>query len=330
MNGPLVIGIDVGGSKLSGVAVGSGGRGATVAEDRRPLDDRPLDEQVVDLARDLAQQANAAPAAVGVAVPGQVDPRTGVMRLAVNLQSGEVAIGPLVEHALGVPCRVEHDARAAALWMLDDGGDPGASLVYLSVGTGISAAIVLDGRLVRGMTGLAGEIGHVQAVEDGPACPCGLHGCLEAVAAGPAVARMAADAIALGETTTLTAATATPEEVYRAASAGDPVACVIAARVGVHLAHAIRGLVLGYGVNRVVIGGGLSRAGTAFLDPILGELEEERAASALIRQAVSTESVRLLDPGVEAGALGAVVTARAALDNPEFGTHAEAEVGAGG
>lgn len=329
MIGPLVIGIDVGGSKLSGVAVASGGRGATIAEDRRPVDDRPLDEQVVELARDLARQSNAAIAAVGVAVPGQVDPRNGLMRLAVNLDSGEVAIGPLVERALGIPCRVEHDARAAALWLLDDGRDPGVSLIYLSVGTGISAAVVLDGRVVRGMTGLAGEIGHIQAVEDGPPCTCGLHGCLEAVAAGPAVARMAADAISRGEATTLGAG-ATPDDVYRAATAGDAVARQIAARVGIHLARAVRGLVLGYGVNRVVIGGGLSRAGPAFLDPIVGELEDERAASVLIRHAVSTESVRLLAPGFEAGALGAVIVARAALDSPKFGTRSEAEVGAGG
>ena len=329
MSGSIVIGIDVGGSKLSGVAVAASGGDAPVAEDRRLLDDRPLDEQVVDLARDLAKQANAVLAAVGVAVPGQVDPRNGVMRLAVNLHSGEVAIGPLVERALGIPCRVEHDARAAALWLLDVGRDPGASLVYLSVGTGISAAVVLDGRLVRGMTGIAGEIGHIQAVEAGPLCPCGLHGCLEAVAAGPAVARMAADAIGRGEISTMSQG-ATAEQVYRAAAAGDAPARQVAARVGVHLARAVRGLVLGYGVDRVVIGGGLSRAGQSFLDPILDELERERAASALIRHAVSTESVRLLAPGIEAGALGAVIAARAALDNPEFGTRLETEVGAGG
>jgi predicted NBD/HSP70 family sugar kinase len=140
---------------------------------------------------------------------------------------------------------------------------------------------------------------------------------------------MAADAIGRGEASTLSEG-ATPEQVYRAAAAGDALAREVTARVGVHLARAIRGLVLGYGVDRVVIGGGLSRAGQSFLDPILDELERERAVSALIRHAVSTESVGLLAPGIEAGALGAVVTARAALDNPEFGTRLETEVGAGG
>jgi glucokinase len=330
MNGPLVIGVDVGGSNLSGVAVAGGGKGETVAQARRPLDGRSLDAQVVDLAHALAAQSNAAPAAVGVAVPGQVDQRHGVMRLAVNVDPGEVAIGPLVEHALGVPCRVEHDARAAALWLLEEGGDPGASLVYLSVGTGISAAVVHEGRVVRGMNGIAGEIGHMQAVEDGPPCSCGLSGCLEAVAAGPAIERLATEALARGESTLLSVGAVTAEHVYRATAAGDAVARHIASRIGIHLARAIRGLVLANGVDRVVIGGGLSRAGAAFLDPIVGELERERTVSALIRQAVSTASVQLLAPDIEAGALGAVVVARAALDGPESGTSQGMEVGARG
>lgn len=330
MNGPLVIGVDVGGSNLSGVAVSGGGRGETVGRARRPLDGRSLDAQVVDVVRDLAAQSEMAPAAIGVAVPGQVDPLTGVMRLAVNVDPGVVAIGPLVEGVFGVPCRVEHDARAAALWLLEGDREPEASLVYLSVGTGISAAVVLEGRLVRGMTGIAGEVGHMQAVENGPPCTCGLHGCLEAVAAGPAVARLAADALARGEATSLSAGAADAEQVYRAAAAGDAVAVQIASRIGTHLARAIRGLVLGHGIDRVVIGGGLSRAGQAFLDPIVAELERERAASALIREAVSTTSVRLLAPDIEAGALGAVVVARAALDGAASGTRPGTEVGASG
>jgi glucokinase len=330
MSGPLVFGIDFGGSKLSGVAVAAAGRGETVAEARRPVDGRSLDAQIIDLARELEKGAGAAPVAIGVAVPGQVDPEGGVMRLAVNLEAGEIAIGPLLERALGVPCRVEHDARAAALWLLEEGRDPGASLIYLSVGTGISAAVVIEGRLVRGLTGIAGEIGHTQAVEDGPACPCGLTGCLETVAGGPAVARMAAAAMSRGQGTALNPAALSAEEVYRAAAGSDQAGRAIADSVGIHLARAIRGLVLGYGIDSVVIGGGLSRAGAAFLDPITAELERERAASALVRRAVSIPSIRLLAPDIEAGALGAVLVARTSLDAPASDARPGTEVGASG
>ena len=308
----LLLGIDVGGTKIAGVAVDARS-GELLAEHRQPVDEVQLDRQVRGVAAHLVGAAGGGQlAAIGLAVPGLVDAGTGVMRLAVNVEAGELAIGPLVAEAMGAPCFVEHDARAAALWLLER-GDPQGSLAYLSVGTGISAAIVIAGRLVRGVTGLAGEIGHTQAVDDGPLCPCGLHGCLEAVAAGPAVARMAEEALASGEATSLSIGAAGPEAVYRAATAGDRVAVAIADRVGVHLARAIRGIVLSYGIDRVVIGGGMSRAGEPFLRPILDELEREQAASPLISHALTPNPVELLPADSDPGAWGAVVVARAGL-----------------
>jgi glucokinase len=310
----LLLGIDVGGTKIAGVAVDARS-GELLAERRQPIDDASLERQVIGFARGLAEGAGGERlAAIGVAVPGLVDAGSGVMRLAVNVEAGELAIGPLVAEAMGAPCFVEHDARAAALWLLDR-GDPRESLAYLSIGTGISAAVVIAGRLVRGVTGLAGEIGHIQAVESGPACPCGLHGCLEAVAAGPAVARMAGDAIASGQTSSLSNGDAGPEAVYRAAAAGDPVALAIADQVGVYLGRAVRGIILSYGVDRVVIGGGLSRAGEPFLRPILDELEREQAASPLISHALTPNPVELLPADSDPGAWGAVVVARSGLSN---------------
>jgi glucokinase len=310
----LLLGIDVGGTKIAGVAVDAGS-GELLGERRQPVDDAPLDRQVIGFARGLAETAGGNRlAAIGVAVPGLVDADSGVMRLAVNVDAGELAIGPLVAGAMGAPCFVEHDARAAALWLLER-DDPRGSLAYLSVGTGISAAVVIAGRLLRGVTGLAGEIGHTQAVESGPACPCGLHGCLEVVAAGPAVARMAAEALAGGRASSLSTGSAGPEAVYRAAAGGDAVALAIADAVGAHLARAIRGIALSYGIDRVVIGGGMSRAGEPFLRPILDELERERAASPLISHALTPNPVELLPADSDPGAWGAVVVARSGLSN---------------
>jgi glucokinase len=317
----LLLGIDVGGTKIAGVAVDAHA-GELLAEHRQRLDDAPLQRQVIDVARRLIEAAGGDRlAAVGLAVPGLVDAGSGVMRLAVNVDAGELAIGPLVAEAMRAPCFVEHDARAAALWLMER-GDPRDSLAYLSVGTGISAAVVIDGRLVRGTTGLAGEIGHTQAVEIGPTCPCGLHGCLETVAAGPAVARMAEKAVASGQTTSLSAGDLGPEAVYRAAAAGDAVALAIADRVGAYLARAIRGIALSYGIDRIVIGGGMSRAGEPFLRPIVDELERERAASPLIRHALTRNPVELLPPDSDPSAWGAVVVARSGLRD---GTSAASE-----
>jgi predicted NBD/HSP70 family sugar kinase len=307
----IVLGVDVGGTKIAAVGVDAR-TGALVAQSRWPLNDRPIDQQVVEAARQLLRDSGDAGAeAIGIAVPGIVEDGSGVMRLAVNVDAGEIPIGPLVSSALGIPAFVDHDARAAAAWLLER-GDQGTSFAYLSVGTGISVGACVDGQIVRGAAGLAGEIGHTQAVDDGLECPCGLRGCLETVAAGPAVERLAREGVARGAATTLTA-DAHPVDVYRAAAGGDPLAGAITAEVGTHLARAIRGLVLLLGIRRVVIGGGMSRAGEPFLRPILDELARERDASALMRAALTQIPVELLPPDTDPGAWGAVAIARAGL-----------------
>lgn len=298
--GPI-LGLDVGGTKIAGLLVDD--QDTVLARLTVPTDGRSLDDQVIDAAlRTLAAVSDAPfPIAVGVGVPGHVD--DGTLRLAVNLEARELPLGEIVRDALGVPAFLEHDARAAALWLHEEQGNPAASLAYLSVGTGISAAVIVAGRLLRGATGLAGEIGHVVADPNGPQCRCGLRGCLEAVAAGPAVARMAAE-LGLGETN--------PAAVYDAAVRGDANACRIAETVGAHLARSVRALVLTFGVERVVVGGGMARAGHAFFDPVLAELQREQASSPLARQALSAARIALLEDD-EAGARGAVSVARAGL-----------------
>ena len=302
-----ILGLDVGGTKIDGLLVDE--RDQVLGTAEQPTDERPLHEQVLAVARVMLDGQQ--PAGIGIATPGEVDSRTGVVRLAVNISLPETPLAALVGDALGAPAFVDHDARAAAAWLLSR--DPGAdSLAYLSVGTGISAAVAIDGRILRGGAGLAGEIGHLVAVPNGPMCPCGLRGCLEAVASGPAIARRAAQAVRAGEATQL-GPDPTPAEVYRAAATGDALAGRVAAEAGEHLARAIRGIALAYGVNQVVIGGGLSRAGDPFLTPILTALDAEREASALVRRALPPGAISLLPPDARAGAWGAVLVARSGL-----------------
>jgi glucokinase len=311
--GPI-LGLDVGGTKIAALLVDDGDR--ELARRSFPVDGRPLADQVVAAARSTldAVGAEVRPAAIGIGAPGQIDPEAGTLRLAVNLSEAALPIATIVGEALGVPCWVDHDARAAAAWLYQraGGSESLGSLAYLSVGTGISAGVIVDGRLLRGVSGLAGEVGHLLAVPEGPTCACGLSGCLEAVAAGPAVARLAADAVAAGRGGAL-AAGADAAEVYRLAEAGDEAARRIVADVGRHLARAIRGLALAFGVDHVVVGGGLARAGATFLQPILDELERERRASALVREAIGPQHIELLPAGMEAGTWGAVHIARSGL-----------------
>ena len=131
-------------------------------------------------------------AGVGVAVPGAVEIATGVVLRARNLDWENVPLKQTLEADLGVPVEVELDVRAAALGaMLSDLARDVRDFVYVTIGTGIGAGIVIDGKLHHGAHFCSGEIGHCVLVEDGPRCGCGQRGCFEALAAGAAIAERA-------------------------------------------------------------------------------------------------------------------------------------------
>jgi len=178
--------------------------------------------------------------------------------------------------------------------------------------------VVVGGELLRGVGGLAGELGHTVAQPDGPRCSCGLLGCLEAVAAGPAIARQAREALAAGRATSLPPQ-ATPADVFRAAAEGDELAAELVHAAASHLARAVRALVLLFGVERVVIGGGVAAAGGPLLEHLLATLAAERVASALVEAAFATVNVDVLPPATEAGARGAAAIARAGVQGRAAG-----------
>jgi glucokinase len=308
--GVLTVGVDVGGTKTSCVVTDADDR--LLLHEIEPTHAEELAEQLAALVQRavdrISADARGTIAAVGVAVPGRVDPQSGKIALAVNLGGHDLDLGPQLERSLGLPCFVEHDARAAATWV-NAQDTTAADLAYLAVGTGISTGIVLNGRVLRGANGLAGEVGHVNAEPDGAPCACGLRGCLEVVAAGPHIARLAREAVASGRATALPVEP-TAADVFRAAAAGDALATELAQGVAQRLARAIRALVLTLGVNHIVIGGGVAAAGDALLSPVLEAIAAERAASPLVDAAFREASVELLSPQVEAGARGAARIAR--------------------
>ncbi len=311
LDGPLVAGVDVGGTKTSIVVTDD--RDRVLYERVTPTDRSSLVGQIAGLVEDARRELGQDIAAVGVAIPGYVDPEDGSVSMAVNLGITFLPLGPMLQAELGVPIFVEHDARAAALWLSEQaagGSDQTpASLAFLAIGTGISAGVVLDGALFRGDNRFAGEVGHVVADPDGALCACGLRGCLETIAAGPAIGRQADEAVAAGRSTVL-APPSSAADVFRAGADGDQVAVEITDRVADHLARAIRSLALTLGVKRVVIGGGVAAAGPALLESIQSRIALERAASPLVEAALSDATVELLSPTEAPGARGAAAIAR--------------------
>jgi len=191
-----------------------------------------------------------------------------------------------------------------------------ASVAFLAIGTGISAGVVLDGVLLRGDNSFAGEVGHIVADPVGRWCPCGLRGCLETIAAGPAIARQADEAMAAGRSTVLSPHSSAAD-VFRASAAGDEVAVEITDRVADHLSRAIRSLALTLGVKRIVIGGGVAAAGPALLEPIRSRILRECADSPLIQAALGDATIELLSPAAAPGARGAAAIARRRIGSRE-------------
>jgi glucokinase len=316
-NGELLVGVDVGGSKIAVLVTDPAftvrARYTLPAEVGAP--DRAADVIAAAIGAALGDAGTdiGAVAAVGVGVPGRVDPVAGSVSEAVNLGWHDLPLGPRLSAVLDVPVSLENDVRAGALGLRERRvlGDV-EDFAYLSIGTGIAAGIVLDGRLHRGPRGMAGEIGHIVVDANGPVCPCGLRGCLETLAAGPAIARRAAEALATDGRSSLAGVDPLDAaDVYEAAAAGDPLAIRVADDVGAMLARAIHLLVMTYDIEVVAVGGGVARAGEAFLDPLLRALDRLRDASPLARQVLASGVVHVLPAG-DTGAWGAIALARSA------------------
>ena len=250
-------------------------------------------------------------AAIGLGIPGQQDAANGIVRIAVNLHWYDYPLVARLTERFGVPCVIENDVRVATLGVYrfdNPAGDQ--DLAYISIGTGLATGVILEGKLLRGRHGLAGEFGHVIIDPKGPLCNCGAHGCLETLVSATAVVRRAREALAQGATGALALlAPLTARSVYDAAATGDRAALQIVDDVGTELARSLRSVVLAYDVDSVVLGGGVTRAGDRYLAPIIAEWLRQQETSALARALLRPEILRIADPTRNLGAWGAAALA---------------------
>ena len=202
---------------------------------------------------------------VGLILPGVVDAAAGIARYSANIGWRDLAIRDQVRDRVGLPVAIEHDVRAAGLAEATLGAARGIpDALFVGIGTGIAAASIVDGRLVRGAGNLAGEIGHLPAVPGGEPCGCGQRGCLEIYASGAAIGRRYRE-----QTGRLAAAA----EVIGLAERGDPVAGAVFDEALDALARTLIGCVLLLDPQLIVLGGGLSLAGDALLRPLAERIE---------------------------------------------------------
>ncbi|WP_395245911.1 ROK family protein [Agromyces sp. MMS24-K17] len=297
------LGIDIGGTKTAAVAIGEDGE---LSDQVRMPTGFGADQVVATALRtvermsELAGVPATAFASIGIGIPGAVDSRTGRVRHAVNLGLEGLDLGVRISDRLGVDVRVENDVKAAALGAhhllgIAD-GIRAHSMAYLNLGTGLAAGIVLDGVLLRGGHGVAGEIGHIPVDPVGEPCGCGQRGCLETVASGSALARMWPTEHPLPA-----------RDLFDRAAAGEPAALEVRERFLTGVADAVRLLVLTTDVDDVVIGGGLAALGGDLLEGVRGILERWGRSSAFLASLDLPHRVQVIPNGFPAAAVGAAL-----------------------
>jgi glucokinase len=307
------LGLDVGGTKVLGVVLGDDG--TVLAEHKEPtqLDADGLLERLVAVAKALRSQEPAV-AAVGVGLPGLID-RAGTMRFAPNLPGiVELPVGPTMAEALALPVRADNDATCAAWAEHQEGAAAGAdTALLLTLGTGIGGGLVVDGRLVRGANGFAGEVGHMVVADGGIPCSCGRQGCWERYASGSALGHQAREIVAGGAGQRLVElaggdpAAVSGEHVTAAAAEGDGDALAVLDRFGDWFALGLANLIHVFDPSRCVVGGGLVAAGDLLFAPIRSALSEARLVAPEHRPKVEVVPATL---GPRAGAIGAALLAR--------------------
>src|SRR5579875_890078 len=282
----LAIGIDVGGTKILGGVVDE--KGMVLARARRVTparDPEQIVRMIVSIVEELRRVAAGPYEGIGLAVPGQFDERRGSFVRIANLALMGFPFRSRLEEALGEPVRIENDTNAAALGEWCGGaGDGHAHFIYLALGTGIGAGVIVHGRLLRGAHGAAGEIGHTVVEKDGPQCPCGNRGCLEIFASGGALARRAAELAELRPDSLLAAwkregRDITASDLFRAADQGDAPSRAIVDEAMRYLAVGVNNLIELFDPTAIAIGGGMAQLGDRLLARLTAAIRLQRPGS---------------------------------------------------
>jgi glucokinase len=312
MRASYAIGIDVGGTRIAAGLVERKGR---IVRETRTSTPKGGPFGVVDAIIDVIGEVvsgvhSSEIAGIGIGLPAQIDFGRQTVEFCTNLPLGGVDMRGLVMSRVKHSVTIDNDGHTAALGESRFGAAKGArDFVMVTVGTGVGGGVFIDGQLYRGHRGLGGEIGHMVVDLDGPECPCGAKGHLEAFVARPAIIRegLAAAATFRGAGILRRAGDdkdrVTAEVVIAAANAGDEAAAEVMGRVGQVLGEALVGLVNLLNPQLVVIGGGIGESCPLVI---------ERASQAIASEALAgRRDVKVVpaELGNDAGVVGAAALA---------------------
>lgn len=283
----VVVGVDVGGTKIAGALLARDSSPRASATLPTPVAGTELIDAVVDLVNGLRARSDEPLVAVGVGLPSLIDAPTGRVRMSANVDLAEIDVRATLTERLGVPVTIDNDVNVAVLAEHRVGAGVGHDdVVMLTVGTGVGGGVIAAGRVFRGGRGTGAELGHIVVQADGPPCQrnCPNRGCLETMASGTAIARDAG---------------MSAREVVKRAQSGDPDARAILKRAGRYLGVGLASLANIFNPSAFLIGGGVGAAGDLLIVPA----RDEYRARALPPNAGAEVVAAALGP--TAGTIGA-------------------------
>ncbi|NEY71606.1 ROK family glucokinase [Bacillus mesophilus] len=261
---------------------------------------KALKDKLVELGATMEQLGG-----IGIGAPGPVQIESGLIYEAVNLGWKEYPLKKKLEDATGLPVIVDNDANLAALGEMWKGaGEKAKDVIVVTLGTGVGGGIITNGHIIHGVNGAGGEIGHITSVPDGGApCNCGKTGCLETIASATGIVRQTIEQVEKYPDSTLVDKvnnrTVTAKDVFDAAKGNDSLALAVIDQTAFHLGLALANLSNGVNPEKIVIGGGVSRAGDVLVTPIKLYFEK----FAFPRVAIGAE-LSIATLGNDAGVIG--------------------------
>jgi glucokinase len=250
---------------------------------------------------------------IGIAAPGPLDPFKGIILSTPNLPGwDDVPLADEISKRFNCPVVLNNDANLAALGEWKHGAGRGVDdLIYLTISTGIGGGVISQGRMLIGAHGLAGELGHMRVVQNGPLCGCGQYGHIEAIASGLSIARNVRHRLEAGEESVLWERVKnlndlTSVVIGEAAEDGDALAISAIENAGKAIGSHIASLIHAFNPVRVIIGGGLSQLGDLLFTPIRQTIPE------LVIHPGYLQNLEVVpaELGDDAGLIGAMVFAR--------------------
>jgi glucokinase len=318
MKRDYIVGLDMGGTNIRTAAVSRDGevllmlRAPARAKGTAAETVENISTQVLALQDSARRQGLGRTLAIGVAVPGPLNVRTGVVYAAPHVKAWRsFPLRRRLEHALGRTVIVENDANAWALGEYWRGAARGCkNVVLLTLGTGVGGGLIVDGKLVHGRSGMAAELGHVFVEANGMPCDCGARGCLEAYASASGLCGLLKQRLQLEE------AQLPPKYLdrggefsarglTRAARSGDPIAIEMFEVAGRFLGVAIASFINIFNPEMVVIGGGVAGA-LSLMRPAMTREVKARAFAAAVAQTRIVKAAL----GPEGGVVGAAYAAQ--------------------